>query len=130
MPAKQVILIVLPQLNPSLHVILLSPWLINVDGSCEIYAYEELSIGTYSVSFYAFNPDNRDRRSANVTLRVDIRDTVCDVTFENEADYDVIVLESELDTDVPVVTLNVTSNCNSDDIVFNISSQTYWRGDL
>eukprot|EP00057_Strongylocentrotus_purpuratus_P018908 XP_011673382.1 PREDICTED: protocadherin Fat 4 [Strongylocentrotus purpuratus] len=101
------------------------------DGSCEIYAYEELPLSTdpYSVSFYAFNPDNRDRPSANVTLTVDIRDTVCDVTFENEADDDVIVLKSELETNVPVVTLNVTSNCNSDDIVFNISSQTY-RPDL
>nr|XP_054773461.1 protocadherin Fat 4-like [Lytechinus pictus] len=103
------------------------------DGACEVYAYEELDIlpEPYMVTFYAFNPDNRDRRSENMTLSVHIRETVCFITIVNEDEYDVIVLESELDSSVPLnLTLDVISNCNEDDVMFEILSQRYRKDKL
>ncbi|XP_072164762.1 cadherin EGF LAG seven-pass G-type receptor fmi-1-like [Diadema setosum] len=98
------------------------------DGSCDVYSVRQLDASTepYKVIFDAFNPDRPDEmRSNNFTLNVNVRDTACYITFDPATQDDLLLEESQLDSSVAVLDLNVTSNCDVDVVVYNITEQMY-----
>ena len=102
-----------------------------LDGVCEVYSYEALSPsqGPYVITFYAYNPDNPELRSEEFTLTVEVSDFTCFVEFVETA-YDALVLQSTLNETIHVVAVDVTSNCDVDDVRFEIVQQTYQAGKM
>ena len=101
----------------------------STDGFCEVFSLEALSLSVdpYIVTFYAFNPDKPDLKSENFTLSVYVRELTCYIVIL-DGPYDTTVLQNELNETIPVVTINITSNCNLDDVTYAITEQVYLAG--
>ena len=95
-----------------------------------MYTYDAITISQepYIVTFKALNPDRPEYSSEIFTLTLYVV-TNCYIAFEDKfpgnISYDVTIEKVKLNETVPVVTVGVISNCNGDDVTYEILKEIY-----